>query len=413
MAKFSDYPDLIAQIKPTIESNVKTAIDTANEEVGVDLDYSISLVASNYSDIKDAITAKGIDMTGVKPSGYDTQIAKIGDTYTRPSFWPELPEIAVDENGIAAEQVIYLLVAVYPDRVNKIYFGFNATCTIDYFGELPTQSLDSGYHRIFFKANDFCSEVISDLGYKIVKIALRTNSGVIAYFNTQDSNTAWDRILFIKAAFTSTNNAEINLRFLPMLEEIEIVGAPRIHGYGALGNNCRKLKKITFDTKRVTHATSFFYNEATQPCVIDIPDNTFDFSNSTTGLASTFQQQRFSVKLIKVKCPVVPFSAENLIRSSWTTELELDDMSLCTNTTLMFYDAAYLAKLAIPGIKINFSVAYTQIGLAELKRIIENDLGTPDTTATLTITGTPDAAAVMAAITAGTITVPAGWTVVN
>lgn len=58
-------------------ANAKAAVDAANEETSADLDAGIALVASNYSDIKAEIAAKGVDMTGVIPSGYDAAIASI------------------------------------------------------------------------------------------------------------------------------------------------------------------------------------------------------------------------------------------------------------------------------------------------------------------------------------------------
>ena len=59
-------------------ANAKNDIDTANEEVSADLDAGIALVSSNYSAIKAAIEAKGVDMTGVIPSGYDDKISETG-----------------------------------------------------------------------------------------------------------------------------------------------------------------------------------------------------------------------------------------------------------------------------------------------------------------------------------------------
>ena len=55
----------------------KSAIDTANEEVSADFDAAAALVTSNYSDISAAIASKGVDMTGIIPSGYDTAIENI------------------------------------------------------------------------------------------------------------------------------------------------------------------------------------------------------------------------------------------------------------------------------------------------------------------------------------------------
>jgi hypothetical protein len=409
----ADYADDIALIPGAVEAAFKGDLDAANEEPSADLGAGIALVSGNYAAIKAKIAAKGVDMAGVKPSGYDEKIAVIGDTYTRPSFWPELPNIAVDENGEPTEQVLHLLIALYPDRVNRLNFLTQATWTLDFFGEMPTQNLISGVNRIFLNASDFSAPVIESVGYKVVKATLRPSSGVIGYLNTQDTTPAWDRILFIKAAFSATNNAEISIRFLHMLREIEVVGAPRIRGYGSLGNQCRLLQKITFNPKRVTTSDAFFLQEATSECVLAVPNNTLDFS-AGNNLTGTLQQCRFSLAPIKVICPnAAAFSAENMIRNSWIADLELVGSERINNTTSMFLGAAYLAKLKIPGIKISFSIASTSISFGELKRLIENDLGTPATTATLTITSTPDAAEIMAAITAGTITVPAGWTVTN
>lgn len=73
-APFDEYPAKVLEI-PTTDS-IKTLIDAVNEESGgAAIQDSIDLVDSNYTDIKAAITAAGVDMTGVKPSGYAAKVA--------------------------------------------------------------------------------------------------------------------------------------------------------------------------------------------------------------------------------------------------------------------------------------------------------------------------------------------------
>lgn len=63
-------------------AEAKADLDAANEETSADLDAGIALVASNYSDIKAAIEAKGVDMTDLIPSDYDDAIASLGGNAT-------------------------------------------------------------------------------------------------------------------------------------------------------------------------------------------------------------------------------------------------------------------------------------------------------------------------------------------
>lgn len=58
-------------------SAIKADLDAANEEISADVDAAVALVDSNYAAIKAAIEAKDVDMSGVKPSGYDEKIATI------------------------------------------------------------------------------------------------------------------------------------------------------------------------------------------------------------------------------------------------------------------------------------------------------------------------------------------------
>lgn len=75
-APLSAYAGLIEDIGAGVEATFKAALDAANEESSADLTAGIALVDSNYTDIKAAITAAGVDMTGVKPSEYDAAIAE-------------------------------------------------------------------------------------------------------------------------------------------------------------------------------------------------------------------------------------------------------------------------------------------------------------------------------------------------
>ena len=76
-APLSAYAGLIEDIGDSVEATFKTALDAANEEVSADLTAGIALVDSNYGDIKAAITAAGVDMTGTIPSEYDASVAQV------------------------------------------------------------------------------------------------------------------------------------------------------------------------------------------------------------------------------------------------------------------------------------------------------------------------------------------------
>lgn len=75
-AKPADYDSKVALIGAAVTAPIKTALDAANEEASVDLTAGIALVDTNYAEISAAITAAGVSMTGVKPSGYDAKITE-------------------------------------------------------------------------------------------------------------------------------------------------------------------------------------------------------------------------------------------------------------------------------------------------------------------------------------------------
>jgi hypothetical protein len=135
--------------------------------------------------------------------------------------------------------------------------------------------------------------------------------------------------------------------------------------------------------------------------------------NSTYGINGLFNVSIIGQYDISVICPSVPFPAISAFYKSAFSRITLGGMALCNNTGNMFTLCSNLAHLSIAGVKISFSIADCNFDYAELKRIIENDLGTPDTTATFTITGNPGTAQIMSEIGSGTIIVPAGWTVAN
>lgn len=72
-----DYADDIALIPAATEAAIKADLDAANEEISADVDAAVALVDSNYAAIKTSLENKSIDMTGIKPSGYDDAIASI------------------------------------------------------------------------------------------------------------------------------------------------------------------------------------------------------------------------------------------------------------------------------------------------------------------------------------------------
>lgn len=77
MTKISDIAGMILGIRPIIEGNIKTQLDTINEEASADLNSALLLVDDNYDDIKTSIESKLVDMTGVRPSGYSSKILEI------------------------------------------------------------------------------------------------------------------------------------------------------------------------------------------------------------------------------------------------------------------------------------------------------------------------------------------------
>ncbi len=151
----------------------------------------------------------------------------------------------------------------------------------------------------------------------------------------------------------------------------------------------------------------------------DLYSGTFDIVKQIDLSSATILNSCFNlsgIKNINFIAPKQSFTALNFIAHTANTlysaeEVVADDMSYCTSIGALSGRA--ITKLKLPNVKVSYGLVNGNLSAAELKRIIENDLSPDAQSQTFTITGNPGTAEVMAAITAGTIVVPTGWTIAN
>jgi hypothetical protein len=177
-------------------------------------------------------------------------IKTIGDTYQRPSFWPELPKIEIDPiTQKAAENVIYMLAAVYPDKLNMIEFAFggyprNFPLKVSWGdGAVDVKQPSSGNIQRFAHNYNFegIDSAITPRGYKTVMIVAAPVDPIhyIDYLSTAPSteliplSSFNHNILHIRAGLRRDDTyAQPYIRTLSQLEILELIGKQDYNCYG-------------------------------------------------------------------------------------------------------------------------------------------------------------------------------------
>jgi len=402
----ADYDGKIALIGASVESTIKSGLEVVNEESGgATIADDIALVDSNYQAIKASIVAKGVNMTGIKPSGYDDKIPLIGDNYTRPSFWPELPAVTVDGNGEPTEQVIYMLAAVFADTIyNPVTVTVRGATTITW-GDGNTDNVaDNTKITHIYSPADLVATT-NERGYKTVIITIRPQAGQsITLVDTYDSLGNPNNILEVRAAMLLTG-ATSRLRYLPMCEIVEFVGSGVWSFFGSnTGLIANNLKKFTINLKDATEGRDILRNGfmTVNSFNADLSKALYvGFSFSSAGL--------FINQLTLAMNAVSAWDGTSFLNgSAGIKRLTLDNASKCSTLTNAFLNCRLLS-LRMPLVNVAFSVASNSLDAAALNALFV-DLAdrTSLTPLAITITGNPGAATCNQ-----TIATAKKWTVTN
>lgn len=153
---------------------------------------NLTLLNSTKQDIKAAIAAKGVDMTSVPFTDYDTKIGEISSgtpivyqTWERPADWITVPTIT------STSEKVYVLFAVNNVPLNGIMFVNDVSAiTVDW-GDGTVENFPAGsYCQHFYDYNDpDLNGSLSTRGYKqaLITITPQTTfaAGTLINFNQQ------------------------------------------------------------------------------------------------------------------------------------------------------------------------------------------------------------------------------------
>lgn len=356
--------------------------------------------------IKTAIENKGLDMSNVSFSNYNTEISKIGNVYHRPSFWPEMPEMSPDSNRVS------YLIALFPDSPNTITVRTDgAVHDIDWGDGTSLESVPSGSQRTKTYNYENITEPLNPRGYKTIIVNIMASGPInnIVIYGTLSKPAPLLECKYAPSTSVAGVSASIDSYFL---EIFTIVGAPK-WSYGYFLNNKPALRLIDIDLSACTTANAHWRSTVYASSTI-IWKQPFDYRacTSPTALVNTFNQINLSHQDIYIYAPTSPFSANGCFQSARVRKIAFDDMSLCSDVTNMFATCPSLQSLRLPGIKISLSIIGCDLDYNALKLLI-GDLYQGVTSQTLTITNNPGASDIMTAIANGEITVPTGWSVVS
>ena len=217
---------------------------------------NLILLNSTKQDIKAAIEAKGVSMTDVPFTDYDTKIGEISGggsipiipdytPWTRPTDWLTLPTVLASDD----EQII-MLVRVDDTTYNELIFSMQGAYTVDW-GDGTVEDYANGaiaYHNYDYANTELDGTVTSD-GYKqaICKVTLQAAGTT---FTRIDFNTSSGRI-------SNTRNHPI----------IDIIIHSRNPTTFLLGGNattafslCEQVTLVTYDRTTASNIFNGFSN---------------------------------------------------------------------------------------------------------------------------------------------------------
>lgn len=232
---------------------------------------SEKLLALNSAkiDIKNAISAKGVDMADVAFVDYDVKIGEIsvggGQTvgwqgYSRPTDWLDMPDIQ------AGDQKIAVLVAIYEGAWNAFAFNIAGNYNIDW-GDGSSEDINSGVtieHEYDF-SNVNLEDTLSTLGYKQALIIITPQSGqTLTTFKTPQptggSINRENNFLHIRMAGSGISilgnyyhgSGNYDGLMSSTLKEFEFIGANSVSNFRYFLAYTRGLAKLSMDMSNAT-----------------------------------------------------------------------------------------------------------------------------------------------------------------
>ena len=426
----------------------------------------IATLEGTKQSIRQAIADAGVSPVSEVMSELPANIANIGqeNQWFRPSFWPDIPDIPI---GV---QRLYMLFAVFPNA-NRMSFRMLGNYNVKLWdGEtlLTNEDVTSNTDFVSIIDSESITSPITPRGYKTVLVEVNPQEGsnlthiYLTAFNGLPSNATSNWLDFDGRLPEFTTLGLSSSSYFPnprMLERVKFRGPHKMVSIGF--TNCENLEMVDIEQHGIVGGSNMFNSIGVRNLpawdwsliggswayfcpgsknLKVIPDLDIPLVDSI--------QQAFSQSPVMVPSVIVcgNISAPNSISSQnlFNTQSSLlyvgslntgsgrfdryfascknlqhvESVEMgggVTNTNLMFSGCASLRHVRLPNLGMSLSLASTQLPYSILKLIIEEDL-TPLTapdTATLTITGTPDAAQIMSDIAASVITVPSGWTISN
>ena len=362
------------------------------------------------------------------------------NTWNRPGGWVEIPPIS------ALDTKFYGVYAVYETRKNNVYIGFAGSaafnCTVNW-GDGTSNTVVSSVSTIshtFTYAGLTSPILVDEYGenYKTVLVTITQNSGALAQFNFGSTTSigtynwldivmSWStaRVQFLKShpllqrfiMYTGSFSGQNSNQYINFLSNCRVfqlplnLGTPTsISNLVSYLGNCeigditiggniavsglfsntliRKIGNIT--TSSSTTVTSMFANSLQ---LREIGNVNLAAAANLSSLAS------LCVNLFKIGT-ITSTAATNITNIFQNCgnlrQAEFSNLANVTTTTTAFSGCFSLQSLRVPGIIVAFTVADCAMERAALVQVF-NDLGTPGTTRTITVTRNPGSADLTAA----------------
>ena len=359
--------------------------------------------------------------------------------WVRPGGWVDIPPIT------SADTRFYGVYAVYENRKNNVYIGFAAgtfNCTINWGDGSPNTTVSTVSTPLKnYIYSSITSPILVDAygeNYKTVLITITQNSGALTQFNFGSSTSigtynwldivmSWStvRVQFLKThpilqrfimysgSFTGVNmNSFIN--YLVTLKVFQLplnLGSPTQAsnvfsqigtcelGDITIGGNIStsglfstgKFRKIG----NVTLATSNNVTTLFQSCTnLQFVDNcNFNAANNFT---SVFNGCAELIKVGTITSTTVTNLTTMFLNCVALREVTFTNLTNVTTMGNPFGNCFSLQKLRVPNLKVTTTFVDCAMERAALVQVF-NDLGTPATTQTITVTRNPGSADLTAA----------------
>lgn len=361
------------------------------------------------------------------------------NTWNRPGGWVEIPPIS------SLDTKFYGVYAVYENKKNNVSIGFAAgtfNCTINW-GDGSSNTIVSSVstQTKSYTYASLTSPILQDVygqNYKTVLITITQNSGAVTRFNIGSTTSigtynwldivmSWSTaaVLFLKGhpllqrfiqytgTWTSTNvNSYVNnLPACRVLQLSTSLGNPTqaagvfsylgdcefgditIGGAISVSNifaNCLIRKIGNVDISAATIVTSMFANMW----------NLREVGNVNLAAGPSFSNL-FASSTNLYKIGTITSTAVTNLTSAFSgcvslRTITLTNLANVTITTGAFLNCFSLENLRVPNIVATFTIADCAMERAALVQVF-NDLGTPGTTRTITVTRNPGSADLTAA----------------